>query len=224
MSKHKKIYSQRKASQFNWWRSFWQLIVCKIIYYTYFKIVYRLEIHGKENIPKNNKYIVCPNHLSSLDPPLIAAIMPRNVAFMAKKELFNIPFLRWWLDWLGAFSVDREKLSPSTIKTAELIKESKWVLGIFPQGTRCTPGVIHDVNRGFAGLARLTKCDVLPVGITGSHEIKKWPFTGKIVVNIGEVIHYNRDLDKVRHSWIDEIQKLTGFKYISDAPKNGGIE
>ena len=180
------------------------------------KLIYRIDVNGLENVPKDNKYIVCPNHLSTLDPPLIAAIMPRSVAFMAKKELFNIPLLRWWLDWLGAFSVNRESLSPSTVKTAEEIRDSNWVLGLFPQGTRGIPGVIHGATKGFAGLARLMKCDVLPVGIIGSHEAKWKPFSGKIIINIGKPIPYSRDTEAVRQKWLEEIQKLTGFKYIEN--------
>lgn len=211
-----KEYSKRKASQFNWFRSMWQFIVCKIIYMIRLKLIYRIEVHGYENIPKDNKYLVCPNHLSTLDPPMMVAVMPRNVAFMAKKELFNIKLLRWWLDWLGAFSVDRENLSPSTVKTVEAIYDSKWVLGIFPQGTRGVPGEIKGVTKGFAGLARLTKCDILPVGIIGSNEAKWKPFSGKIIINIGKIIPYDKDLESVKEKWIEQIQQLTGFKYIQD--------
>ena len=118
----KKEYSKRKASQFNWFRTMWQFIVCKCLYMIRLKLIYRIEIHGKENIPKDNKYLVCPNHLSTLDPPMMVGVMPRSVAFMAKKELFDIRFLRWWIDWLGAFSVNRESLAPSTIKTVKNIK------------------------------------------------------------------------------------------------------
>ena len=214
MTKQKKQYSKRDASQFNMWRSLFQFLVCKIGYMVRLKLVYRIEVNGRENIPKDNRYIICPNHLSTLDPPMIAAIWPRSVAFMAKKELFDIPFIRWWIDWLGAFAVNRESLAPSTIKTVQEIKASNWVLGIFPQGTRGVPGEIRGVNMGFAGLARLTKCDLLPIGIVGSNEVKRIPFTGKIVVNIGEVIPYDKDTEAVKNKWIDQIQKLTGFKYI----------
>ena len=178
--------------------------------------MYRVEVHGLENVPKDNRYIVCPNHLSTLDPPLMVAVMPRSVSFMAKKELFDIPFLRWWIDWLGAFAVNRESLGPSTVKTVQTIRESNWVLGMFPQGTRGVPGEIRGVTKGFAGLAKLTKCDILPVGIIGSNEVKRWPFTGKIIVNIGKPIPYNKNTDIVKEKWIEEIQKLTGFKYIEE--------
>lgn len=216
MAKQKKQYSSRKASQFNIWRRIFQFLVCKIGYMVRLKLVYRLEVNGLENVPKDNRYIVCPNHLSTLDPPLMVAVMPRSVSFMAKKELFDIPFLRWWIDWLGAFAVNRESLGPSTVKTVQTIQDSNWVLGMFPQGTRGVPGEIKGVTKGFAGLAKLTKCDILPVGIIGSNEVKRWPFTGKIIVNIGKPIHYDKNTDIVKEKWIEEIQKLTGFKYIEE--------
>lgn len=217
-TKHKKSYTVREAKQFNKWRSLFQFLVCKIFYMIRFKLVYRLEVQGLENVPKDNEYIVCPNHLSTLDPPLMVAVFPRSVAFMAKKELFDIKFLRWWIDWLGAFSVNRESLAPSTIKTVINIKKSNWVLGIFPQGTRGVPGEISGVTKGFAGLAKITKCAILPVGIIGTNEVKRIPFTGKIVVKIGKPIPYSDNIDEMLERWAEEIQNLTGFKYIAKEP------
>lgn len=219
MAKKKKEYTKRSSSQYNLWRGIFQNIVCKFGYMIRFKLVYRLEVYGLENVPKDNAYIVCPNHLSTLDPPLMVSIMPRHVAFMAKKELFEIPFLRWWIDWLGAFAVNRESLGPSTIKTVMEIKKSKWVFGIFPQGTRGIPGEIRGVTKGFAGLAKITKCAILPVGIVGTDEVKRWPFTGKIIVKIGKPIPYSNDIDSVVAKWTDEIQNLTGFTYIQEENK-----
>ncbi len=216
MSKKKKSYTKRTTEQFNRWRSVFQFIICKIFYMIHFKLVYRLEVNGTENIPKDNSYIVCPNHLSTLDPPLTVAVIPRSISFMAKKELFDIKFLRWWIDWLGAFAVNRESLGPSTIKTVLAIKKSNWIFGIFPQGTRGIPGEIRGVTKGFAGLAKITKCNILPVGIVGTDEVKRMPYTGKVVVNIGKPIPYSDDVDKMVSEWIDSIQRLTGFKYIPD--------
>lgn len=216
MPKKKKEYTKRTAAQYNIWRSLFQKIICGFFYVMRCKIVYRLEVHGLENVPEDNEYIVCPNHLSTLDPPLICGIMPRRVSFMAKKELFDIPFIRWWIDWLGAFAVNRESLGPSTIKTVMEIKKSKWVFGIFPQGTRGVPGEIRGVTKGFAGLAKITKCAVLPVGLVGTDEVKRWPLTGKIIVKIGKPIPYSNDVDSVVQKWIDQIQDLTGFTYIED--------
>lgn len=211
-----KNYTKRTASEFNIWRRIFQFFICKIFYMIRLKLIYRLKVEGIENVPKDNAYIVCPNHLSTLDPPMMVAIMPRSVSFMAKKELFDIPFIRWWIDWLGAFAVNRESLGPSTIKTVMEIKKSEWVFGIFPQGTRGEPGIITGVNKGFAGLAKITKCAVLPVGITGTQEAKHLPFSGKVTVKIGKPIPYDDNPEMVVEKWIKAIEELTGFKYIEN--------
>ena len=209
-----KKYTTRKASNYNVWRTIFQFIICRSFYMIRMKLIYRLEVEGLENIPKDNDYIICANHLSTLDPPMLAGIFPRRVAFMAKQELFDIPFICWWIDWLGTFAVNRESLDPSTIKTAMEIKKSKWVLGIFPQGTRQKPGTIENVTKGFAGVARLTKCSVLPVGIVGTEKATHIPFSGKVVVKIGKPIPYEKDPDIVVKKWIEQIKELTGFEYI----------
>lgn len=209
----KRQSSSREQKFFNKWRRLFQYIITHIFYMVRFKLVYRLEVHGKENIPNNNEFIVASNHLSTLDPPLICAIMNRPLAYMAKKELFENPFMRWWLNWLGAFAVDREKLGVSTIKTVLTIKNTDWALGIFPQGTRQEYGTINHITKGFASLAKTTKCGILPIGIIGTQDAKRIPFSGKIVVKIGKIIPYSDNVEDMVKNWIEEIQRLTGFKY-----------
>ena len=133
---------------------------------------------------------------------------------MAKKELFEKAFTRWMLDWQGAFAVNREKLEVSTIKTALEVKNTDWILGLFPQGTRAKSGTIENIHKGFAGLARSTKCGILPIGIVGSEKTTWLPFKGNITVKIGELIPYDEDLDAVMEKWARAIQELTGFTYI----------
>lgn len=216
MSQEKKAnnsnHALRDAKFYNIWRKFFWYLVTHVFYMIRFKLVYRLEVYGKENIPKDNNFIVAANHLSTLDPPLVCAVMDRCVAYMAKKELFENPFMCWWLNWLGAFAVDREKLGVSTIKTVKNLKQTDWVLGIFPQGTRQEAGEISNITKGFASLAKSTKCGILPVGITGTQEVKRIPFTGKIIVRIGKVIPYSDNVEGMVEQWENAIQNLTGFE------------
>lgn len=206
-------FSLREPRFFNKWRRLFSFLVCNVFYMIRFKLVYRMEVHGKENIPANSDYIVASNHLSTLDPVLVCSVMNRGVAYMAKKELFKNPFMQWWLDWLAAFSVDREKLEVSTIKTVMNIKKTDWVLGIFPQGTRQEPGVISDITKGFASLAKATKCNILPVGIVGTEVAKRIPFSGKIIVRIGKVIPYSDNIDNMVEQWGNAVAELTGYEY-----------
>ena len=212
--KKKKNASSREQKFFNGWRRLFQFIITHWFYMLRLKLVYRLEVYGKENVPEENNYIVAPNHLSTLDPPMIASVLPRPVAYMAKKELFENPFLCWWLNWLGAFAVDRENLGVSTIRTVLTIRKTEWVFGIFPQGKRQEPGTISGITKGFASLAKTTKCGILPVGIVGSQEARHLPFSGKIIIKIGKVIPYSDNVDEMVNKWIEEIQKLTGFKVL----------
>ena len=209
-------HSLREPEFYNKWRSLFQFLVTHVFYMIRFKLVYRLEVYGKENIPDDNNFIVAANHLSTLDPPLVCGVMNKPVAYMAKKELFENPFLCWWLNWLGAFAVDREKLGVSTIKTVKNLKNTGWVLGIFPQGTRQEAGEISHITKGFASLAKSTKCGILPVGITGTQEVKRFPFSGKIIVRIGKVIPYTDNVAGMVDDWEKSIEDLTGFKYVKD--------
>ena len=216
-AKTNKNHSYREAKFYNIWRRIFLFLVTHIFYMIRFKLVYRLEVQGRENIPKDNNFLIAANHLSTLDPPLICAVMDRGVACMAKIELFENPFLRWWLNWLGAFAVDREHVSVSTLKTVKAIKNTKWVLGIFPQGTRQLDGEIKNITKGFANIAKINKCGILPIGITGTEVAKRIPFSGKIVVKIGEVIPYSDNIDEMVSKWGEAIQNLTGLKYIPNA-------
>ena len=204
----------RRPEFFNIWRRSLQFFVTHMFYRSIFLIMYRLEIHGRENLPKHNEYIAASNHLSALDPPLVCGVLNKGGAFMAKKELFNNPLLRWWLNWLGAFAVDRENVNISTIKTVMQIKKTGWVLGIFPQGTRQDAGKITNVTKGFANLARKTKCGILPIGIIGTDKKAKFPFTGKIIVKIGKLIPYSDNVQEMVDKWGQAVQELTGYEYV----------
>lgn len=220
-----KKYMTRTVKDYNWFRVLWQWLVTKFWYGLSYRFIYRLEVYGQENIPKTNDYVAVGNHLSTLDPPLVCHVLPNPVAYMAKKELYYHPFLRVMLDWLGAFAVDRENVGLSTIKTAKSIKDTKkWVLGLFPQGTREVGNEIHNVTKGFVGLAKATKCNILPIGIIGTDSPKKIPFTGKIIVRIGPIIKLSDNSEEMFDKWIEAIQDLTGFKYIPESVENNALK
>ena len=145
-----KDYQKRSSKEYNMFRGLFQWITCNLVYGLYYKIAFGLTIEGRENVPRNGFCIAASNHVSAIDPFLIACAVNRRVAFMAKIELFEKKIMRLFLDLLGAFAVNREKLSPSTIKTAHAIKHTNWLLGIFPQGTRERDDNMDNINKGFA--------------------------------------------------------------------------
>ena len=168
-----------------------------------------MKVYGKENIPKDKKpFIVMSNHLSNNDPPILSTALMIPIAYMAKKELFSVPFLRWAITKLGAFSVDREKVEKTTIKATKEIIEKNWCLGIFLEGTRNkTPGVLGQPNLGAAYIAKINNVQILPVGILGSNK----PF-GPVIVKIGKLFSPVEDLEKARWQCAEKLSELTGLE------------
>jgi len=67
----------------------------------------RIEAVGIENIPVDQGYVICSNHIAAKDVIMIGAAYPRQIRFVAKKELFGIPVLGWLIKKLGAVKLDR---------------------------------------------------------------------------------------------------------------------
>lgn len=211
-------FAKREIKEFNKFRSTFQKIICSCIVDLYLKFMYKVECKGYENIQQNLKYIVASNHVSNLDPFVVAGVLRKNpLAFMAKKELFENYFSRLIMDWCGAFSVNREKVEVSTLKTALSLKNTSWNLGIFPQGTRKKEDMFSDINKGFATLAKATKTNILPVAIIGLEQKAKFPIPfipkNKVTIIIGEIIPYSDDIDDMLQQWITSMKNLMGSEY-----------
>lgn len=197
---HKHNYS--KIFQAFYWFS--TRLVLTPIYYTLFKI----KVSGKENIDPNKTYVIMPNHLSNLDPPLVAITTGRPIAYMAKIELFKIPVLSQLIQLLGAFSVNRGKVEKTTIKAAKEIIKKKWDVGVFLEGTRSkTPGVLGTPNAGPAFIANLNKVEILPIGLLNTNNPKKG-----IQVIIGKSFTPVKDIEEAKQQCLEELSKLTGLK------------
>lgn len=187
-------YTTLKDSQLTWPHYIFQWISIKLIHaYVLFK--YKLRIRGKENQPKGfQSYIVACNHISSLDPPLVSvALCYQPISYMAKMELFQTPFLRYYNILMSSFAVNREKLELSTVKTAlKVLKHGKWALGIFPEGTRHKDGTAGEAKKGVAYFAKVAWKPVLPLAIV---HIPQPTGKTKIEILIGKLIPPEEDMD-----------------------------
>jgi 1-acyl-sn-glycerol-3-phosphate acyltransferase len=178
--------------------------------------MYKFSVLGKENIPnyKKKRFIVAANHISGKDPFLLPMALNIPIAFMAKEELFEKFFSRKLMDFCGAFAVRRDKVEVSTIKTALSIKNTKWMLGLFPQGTRDAGNKIEKITKGFASFAKATKTGILPVAILGSDSKPKFPFSNELTVKVGKLIPYSEDIEDMMKQWCSVISELTGKEYV----------
>ncbi len=153
-----------------------------------FRFFMRIKVSGLENIPKDGGLVLCSNHIAAIDVIVIGAVCPRQLSFVAKKELFSIPILRGLIKALGAIKVDRGGGDVSAIKTSIKTAKAGKILSIFPQGHRY-PGIDPaktPIHHGAGMIAYHSGCDVLPVCI----KIKgcKYGFLRKTEVVFGKVI------------------------------------
>lgn len=134
----------------------------------FFFLFYSLEANGKGNVPESGPVILCSNHISTMDPPVVGIPLERKVHFMAKAELFKVPVLGGIIKRLGAFPVKRGGVSKESIRYSIDLLKSGQVMGIFPEGTRKNPGGMG--KKGAAMLAMKSGAAVIPVAIIGTYK------------------------------------------------------
>ena len=149
-----------------------------------YRLLFKIEIEGIENIPKDKNFILTPNHLSNFDPPLIAAFLPiENMAYMAKASLFKVPVVAQVIKAFDAFPVKHGE-GIAAIRTAiKLLNDGK-CLAMFPEGKRVrTPGVLGEGKQGAVMIATKAAVGILPVGIEATYKLRS-----RVKVVIGKYI------------------------------------
>ena len=154
------------------------------------RFLFRLRVEGSENIPSDGGCVICANHIAVRDPILIAAVFPRPVHFIAKKELFSVPLISTVIRSLGAVKVDRGGNDVGAMRTSvELVKRGN-ALAIFPQGHRY-PGVnpaTTPLKNGAALIAYHSKSKALPVCIKTKNN--KYALFRRITIAFGKPLEF----------------------------------
>ncbi|RJP26992.1 MAG: 1-acyl-sn-glycerol-3-phosphate acyltransferase [Candidatus Omnitrophota bacterium] len=164
----------------------WQL------YRLFARSYFRLSVRGWERIPSTGAVLIAANHSSFLDPPLVGLGVHRQIATLAKEELFAIPILGRWIHSLGVRPIARGQGDIKAVRLAMRLLHEGNALLIFPEGTRSPDGVIQPFENGLAWLSIKTQTPVVPIYIDGAframpkHAWFPWPV--KIRMMIGEPI------------------------------------
>ncbi|HEX3722830.1 MAG TPA: lysophospholipid acyltransferase family protein [Nitrolancea sp.] len=181
-----------------------------------FRVLIGFRIEGLENVPRKSGALVISNHLHNSDPILLVAAYPRPLLWMAKKEVFGVPFIGWVADSAGAFPVDRGSADRAALRNAERLLREDFLVGVFPEGTRSTSGGLKDVYPGVALIAVKSGVPILPTAIFGSETL---PFNGRkgrrrrkgrlrVTVRIGEPFHLPAKTDDGRRRDMSELTDI----------------
>ncbi|WP_322627107.1 lysophospholipid acyltransferase family protein [Aedoeadaptatus coxii] len=135
----------------------------------FLRIIYPYEVINMPTI-EDKAYVLIANHKSNLDPLILSILFPRKIRWMAKKELFETPFIKHVMKGVDAISVDRDNGdAKSTLQAIRVIKRGE-VLGIFPEGTRVKRIDYKAAKPGTVLLAARTGTDIIPVYIEGDYK------------------------------------------------------
>ncbi|MGE7109903.1 lysophospholipid acyltransferase family protein [Lysinibacillus sp. NPDC047702] len=172
----------------------------------------KARVYGEENLPKEGGYIIACTHTGYVDIlNLGVAMYPKEIHFMAKKQLFEMKGLGWLVNRLNAFPVDRDNPGPSVIKIpSQLLKEGK-IVGIFPSGTRSTEG--KDLKQGAITIAQLSKAQIVPAAYVGARNVGDVFKRGKGYLIYGEPFYVTgkgkEGRDEFTHRLEHELMSLT---------------
>lgn len=165
----------------------------------------KLTVVNKEKLPDGNYILVGP-HRSWFDPLFFAlAASPKQFSFMAKKELFKNPILKFILTHANAFPVDRENPGPSAIKTpVKLLRNKDLSLIMFPSGTRHSQAM----KGGVTLIAKMANVPIVPAVYQGPLTFKSLLSRKKTTVAIGDPIYVDRKIkltDENQHEIIQQV-------------------
>ncbi len=143
---------------------------------------------GRENLP-TGPYLICANHRSWFDPPFIAIVIPREVGFLAKAELFKNPLFGKLIWALNARPIRRGSVDRTAIDHVRALLKNNIPVVTFPEGTRSRTGHMQPPRPGIGMLARLAGVPVVPIYIKGSFKMSHRPFFwGSLEARIGDPI------------------------------------
>lgn len=181
-----------------------------------FRLFYKIDIQGIENIPKEGPAILCSNHIHAFDSVLYVTRIKRMVYAMGKEELFDTKFKNKFMRSLGVFPVKRDSVaSEEGINEAIKYLNNGELLMIFPEGTR--NGLEKGVKpkKGIALIALKANVPIIPMAMEGNFK-----FFTKIKIRIGKPMEFSeyylkedekinpRHLILVTNQVMDEVMRL----------------
>ena len=141
------------------------------------RLLVRIDVSGRQNLPASGPYLITPNHQSYLDPFLVAGALPfrvvRDLFFVGASEYFETSLTRRLARTVGIIPVDPDANLVAAMSAAAAGLRQGRILVLFPEGERSIDGSIRPFRKGAAILASHLRTAVVPTNISGAFEL--WP-------------------------------------------------
>jgi 1-acyl-sn-glycerol-3-phosphate acyltransferase len=133
----------------------------------------KLIVRGEENLRKHRVAVYAANHTSYMDTPVVFGTLPFQFRILAKKELWSMPFIGWYLNRSGQIPVDTEnpRATLSSLSAGVKALRSGMPLFVFPEGSRTPDGELKTFLAGAAFLAIRAQVPVVPIALSGVYDL-----------------------------------------------------
>jgi 1-acyl-sn-glycerol-3-phosphate acyltransferase len=166
----------------------------------FFRVYFRLEFRGLENVPQRGPFILSPNHQSYLDPFWVSIPFPYPLRYMTWDRFIYMPVIGHFIRTLGAFPVKLDKSDRAALRLSLQHLRQGGALMIFPEGGRTRTGHVMPFKPGVIRLALDAQVPIVPVTVVGGYKAYSphhlFPRPRKVRVIYHAPIHLPRVRDK----------------------------
>jgi 1-acyl-sn-glycerol-3-phosphate acyltransferase len=128
---------------------------------------------GKDNLTRYPVAVYASNHLSYMDTPVLFGSLPFQFRILARHNLWQLPFIGWYLDRSGQIPVnaDNPRASIASLNAGAKALKAGMPLVVFPEGGRSVDGRLKDFMSGPAFMAIKAQVPLVPMALVGTHEL-----------------------------------------------------
>lgn len=180
----------------------------------------RLTVRGAENLKKCPVAVYASNHTSYMDTPVIFASLPFQFRILAKKELWKLAFIGWYLNRSGQIPIDtvNPRATLSSLSAGARALRAGMPMFVFPEGSRTPDGDLQKFLSGAAFLAIRAQVPLVPVALSGVYDLLPIHthhfYPGEVTMSVGEpidttgmLLRQAEELTERLRSEIDQLQK-----------------
>lgn len=180
--------------------------LCHATAKTLARAAFHFRVIHPERLIEDGPALICSNHVSFLDPPLVSISFQKEIHFLARHTLYSNPAARWIFPRLKVTPIDQDRASMAGLKTAIRLLQAGHRVLIFPEGARSPSGNLQPAAGGAGLVVAKARVPVVPLRLFGAHEALPYgssrPRFTTITAVVGEPLHFpEKDYPSTREGY-----------------------